>query len=73
MHATRPDCLMSLKMDAHSLFAFTLVAAIAIASPGPATLMAINNSIAHGQRSAIWWSLGNGFGAAILAMRRQGA
>jgi len=49
-------------MDPHSLLAFTLVAAIAIASPGPATLMAINNSLAHGQRSAIWSSLGNGSG-----------
>ncbi len=43
-------------MDTHSLLAFTLVAAIAIAiaSPGPATLMAINNSINHGQRSTLW-------------------
>ncbi|EJT83965.1 lysine exporter protein LysE/YggA [Pseudomonas putida S11] len=48
-------------------FAFTLVAAIAIASPGPATLMAINNSLAHGQRSAIWSSLGNGSGLFCLS------
>ncbi|RCL24794.1 LysE family translocator [Pseudomonas sp. AFG_SD02_1510_Pfu_092] len=54
-------------MDSHSLFAFTLVAAIAIASPGPATLMAINNSLAHGQRSAIWSSLGNGSGLFCLS------
>lgn len=40
-------------MEPHSILAFTLVAAIAIASPGPATLMAINNSLAHGQRSAV--------------------
>ena len=54
-------------MDSHSLFAFTLVAAIAIASPGPATLMAINNSLAHGQRSAVWSSLGNGSGLFCLS------
>lgn len=68
MPCARPTliCLKSLKMDAHSLFAFTLVAAIAIASPGPATLMAINNSLAHGQRSAIWSSLGNGSGLFCL-------
>ena len=54
-------------MDSHSLLAFTLVAAIAIASPGPATLMAINNSLAHGQRSAIWSSLGNGSGLFCLS------
>ena len=34
-------------MDSHSLFAFTLVAAIAIASPGPATLMAEVDHPAH--------------------------
>lgn len=54
-------------MDAHSLLAFTLVAAIAIASPGPATLMAINNSLAHGQRSAVWSSLGNASGLFCLS------
>jgi len=54
-------------MDPHSLLAFTLVAAIAIASPGPATLMAINNSLAHGQRSAVWSSLGNGSGLFCLS------
>lgn len=53
-------------MDSHSLLAFTLVAAIAIASPGPATLMAINNSLAHGQR-LIWSSLGNGSGLFCLS------
>jgi threonine/homoserine/homoserine lactone efflux protein len=54
-------------MDAHSILAFTLVAAIAIASPGPATLMAINNSLAHGQRSAVWSSVGNASGLFCLS------
>lgn len=54
-------------MDPHSILAFTLVAAIAIASPGPATLMAINNSLAHGQRSAVWSSLGNASGLFCLS------
>lgn len=54
-------------MDSHSILAFTLVGAIAIASPGPATLMAINNSLAHGQRSAIWSSLGNASGLFCLS------
>lgn len=54
-------------MDAHSILAFTLVAAIAIASPGPATLMAINNSLAHGQRSAVWSSVGNACGLFCLS------
>ncbi|MCE1117292.1 MULTISPECIES: LysE family translocator [Pseudomonas] len=54
-------------MEAHSILAFTLVAAIAIASPGPATLMAINNSLAHGQRSAVWSSVGNASGLFCLS------
>ena len=54
-------------MDSHSIFTYTLVAAIAIASPGPATLMAINNSLAYGQRSAVWSSLGNASGLFCLS------
>ncbi|UVJ45650.1 LysE family translocator [Pseudomonas sp. LS1212] len=54
-------------MDLHSILAFTLVAAIAIASPGPATLMAINNSLAYGPRYALWSSLGNACGLFCLS------
>lgn len=54
-------------MDVHSILAFTVVAAIAIASPGPATLMAINNSLAHGQRSAVCSSIGNASGLFCLS------
>ncbi|MGF6593107.1 LysE family translocator [Pseudomonas sp. 2835] len=54
-------------MDLHALLAFTLVAAIAIASPGPATLMAINNSLAYGPRLAVWSSLGNASGLFCLS------
>lgn len=54
-------------MVPHSILAFTLVAAVSIASPGPATLMAINNTLAHGQRSAVWSSLGNASGLFCLS------
>lgn len=54
-------------MDIHLLLAYSLVAAIAIASPGPASLMAINNSIQYGARSAIWSSLGNVSGLFCLS------
>ncbi|WAH56279.1 LysE family translocator [Pseudomonas silvicola] len=54
-------------MDAHSLLAYTLVASIAIASPGPATVMALNNSIAYGARSTLWSSLGNACGLFCLS------
>ncbi|MBC2657833.1 LysE family translocator [Pseudomonas sp. MSSRFD41] len=46
-------------MDAHSILAYTLVAAIAIASPGPATLVALHNSVTYGAKSTLWSSLGN--------------
>ncbi|AYF49147.1 LysE family translocator [Pseudomonas sp. TH21] len=49
-------------MDTHSILAFTLVAAIAIASPGPAILMALNNSLAYGARSTLWSTAGNASG-----------
>ncbi|MDR6713697.1 threonine/homoserine/homoserine lactone efflux protein [Pseudomonas hunanensis] len=54
-------------MDMHALLAYTLVAAIAIASPGPASLMAINNSIQYGPRATIWSSLGNVSGLFCLS------
>lgn len=54
-------------MDLHSVLAFTLVAALAIASPGPATVMAINNSLAYGARYAIWSSMGNACGLFCLS------
>ncbi|MGC5700796.1 LysE family translocator [Pseudomonas sp. NFXW11] len=46
-------------MDAHSILTYTLVAAIAIASPGPATLVALHNSVTYGAKSTLWSSLGN--------------
>lgn len=46
-------------MDAHSILAYTLVAGVAIASPGPAVLMALNNTVSYGPRSTVWSSLGN--------------
>ncbi|MBW8757856.1 MAG: LysE family translocator [Burkholderiales bacterium] len=61
-------------MHAHTLVAFTAVAAVAILSPGPATLLALRNSMAWGPRTAIWSTLGNVCGlfglsaAAILGL-----
>lgn len=54
-------------MDVHVLLTYVLVAAIAIASPGPATLMAINNSLAYGPRAALWSSIGNACGLFCLS------
>jgi threonine/homoserine/homoserine lactone efflux protein len=58
-------------MQAHTLIAFTAVAAVAILSPGPATLLALRNSMAWGPRVAIWSTLGNVcglFGLSAAAM-----
>ncbi|KJV10472.1 lysine transporter LysE [Elstera litoralis] len=41
------------------LLSYTLIAATAILSPGPAILLAIRNSLAHGIGAVLWSSLGN--------------
>ena len=46
-------------MEVHSILAYTLVAAVSVASPGPATLMALHNSLAYGTKSTLWSTLGN--------------
>src|ERR1700712_5723135 len=54
-------------MQLHTLAAFTAVAAVAILSPGPATLLALRNSMAWGARRAVWSSLGNVCGLFCLS------
>src|ERR1700748_2538700 len=54
-------------MHAHTLIAFTAVAAVAILSPGPATLLALRNSMAWGPRTAVWSTLGNVCGLFCLS------
>jgi len=53
-------------MHSHSILAFTQVAAIAIASPGPEPL-----SLRCPVGPSGWWDRFIGFGAAILTMRQQ--
>lgn len=58
-------------MQPHTLVAFTAVAAVAILSPGPATLLALRNSMAWGPGRAVWSTLGNVcglFGLSAAAM-----
>lgn len=54
-------------MQTQTLIAFTAVAALAIVSPGPATLLALRNSMAYGPRTAVWSSLGNVCGLFALS------
>jgi len=54
-------------MHVHTLIAFAAVAAVAIVSPGPATLLALRNSVAYGPATAIWSSLGNACGLLCLS------
>ncbi len=54
-------------MQLHTLLAFTAVAAVAILSPGPATLLALRNSMAWGPRRAVWSTLGNVCGLFCLS------
>ena len=54
-------------MQLPTLLAFTAVAAVAIVSPGPATLLTLRNAMNHGPRSALWSSLGNVCGLFCLS------
>ena len=54
-------------MQLHTLVAFAAVAAVAILSPGPATLLALRNSMAWGPRTAVWSTLGNVCGLFCLS------
>jgi threonine/homoserine/homoserine lactone efflux protein len=54
-------------MNIENLLAYTAVAALTIASPGPAVLLALRNSVAYGVRSVIWSSLGNVSGIFCLS------
>lgn len=54
-------------MTLETLFAFCLVAGVAIVSPGPAILLAVRNGAAFGMRSVVWSSLGNVCGIFCLS------
>ena len=47
---------------------YVLVAGVAVVSPGPATLLAINNSVSGGRRTALISSLGNVTGLGMLSL-----
>jgi homoserine/homoserine lactone efflux protein len=54
-------------MNIETVLAFTLVAGIAVVSPGPAILLAIRNGAALGMRAVVWSSLGNVCGLFCLS------
>ncbi|MDD3342537.1 MAG: LysE family translocator [Sulfurospirillaceae bacterium] len=54
-------------MDLHTWLLYTTVAFIAIVSPGPAVLLAINNSIKYDITAVVFSSLGNILGLFILS------
>jgi threonine/homoserine/homoserine lactone efflux protein len=54
-------------MNVETILTYTAVAALTIASPGPAVLLALRNSATYGVRSVIWSSLGNVSGIFCLS------
>lgn len=54
-------------MNAQTWMIFFAVAFVAIASPGPAILLAISNSLTYGFKSVIFSSLGNVVGLFVLS------
>jgi len=54
-------------MEFHTWLLYTTVAFIAIISPGPAVLLAINNSIIYDLKATIFSSFGNALGLFVLS------
>lgn len=54
-------------MEFHTWLLYTTVAFIAIVSPGPAVLLAINNSIIYDLKATIFSSFGNALGLFVLS------
>lgn len=54
-------------MDFHTWLLYTTVALVAIVSPGPAVLLAINNSIKYDMLAVAFSTLGNVLGLFILS------
>lgn len=54
-------------MSLETILAFSLVASVAVVSPGPAILLAIRNGAAFGMRAVVWSSLGNVCGIFCLS------
>lgn len=54
-------------MDLHTWFLFVTVAMVAILSPGPAILLAINNSIQYDMKAVALSTLGNSLGLFTLS------
>jgi homoserine/homoserine lactone efflux protein len=54
-------------MNLETVLAFSIVAGVAIVSPGPAILLAVRNGAALGMRAVVWSSLGNVSGIFCLS------
>jgi homoserine/homoserine lactone efflux protein len=54
-------------VQSETILAYTVFAAVAIVSPGPAVVLALRNGASFGARSALWSSLGNVTGIAIVS------
>ncbi len=54
-------------MELHTWFLYVTVALVAIISPGPAVLLAINNSIIHDIKATVFSSFGNVLGLFVLS------
>lgn len=55
-------------MDVRQILTFSLVAWLSIASPGPAVVLAIKNSLRQGHGAVLYGALGNIFGLFFLSL-----
>ena len=54
-------------MNAATWFSFVVIAVMTTLTPGPATLLALSNSVRLGARPAFWSSLGNASGLLLVS------
>ena len=59
--------IIHFSMNFETILTFSAVAAISIASPGPAALLAMRNAMNFGMRAVLWSSLGNVCGIFCLS------
>jgi threonine/homoserine/homoserine lactone efflux protein len=55
-------------MELHTILAFSIVATLAILSPGPAVLLSLRNGTSLGARAVAWSALGNISGVCCLSI-----
>ncbi len=61
-------CVSTHVMALEAWLLFLLVSIVPVVSPGPAILLAINNTLRFGRQATVWSALGNSLGLIVLGL-----